>query len=74
MATAIKSYAVRAAGSPSRLGTVWKVYPYTLRSLEQALDEARLRSLYNGPHVLTVITGRQSKVIRRYERGQQVLH
>jgi hypothetical protein len=67
-----KSYAVRHAGSPSRLGKVWKVYPFSLRSLEEALQDARLRSLYDGPHVLTVVEGRQSRVIRRFEHGRQV--
>jgi hypothetical protein len=67
---ASKSYAIRAAGSPSRPGKIWKTYPYDLRSLVLALDEARWHSLYNGPHVVTVVTGRCSKVIRVYEHGE----
>lgn len=59
-------------GSPSRFGKVWKVYPYSLRSLEEALWPACWRSVYNGPHVLAVVAERQSTVIRRYEGGRQV--
>lgn len=69
---ASKSYAIRAAGSASRLGKVWKTYPYDLRSLVLALDEARFHSLYNGPHVLTVVEGRRSRVIRVFEQGHLV--
>lgn len=49
MATASKSYAVREAGTGNRLGKVWKTYPYNLRSLLEALDDARLRSINRGP-------------------------
>jgi hypothetical protein len=35
---------VREAGSPSRLGRVLQVYPYTLAALEQAMTDARFRS------------------------------
>jgi len=66
-----RAYAVRDAGSASRLGKVYKTYPYTLRSLLEALDDARLRSLNKGPQVVTVVTGRQSQVIRRYQHGKK---
>jgi hypothetical protein len=46
-----KSYAVRDAGTPSRLGKINKVFPYNLRSLLEALDDARLRSFNEGPAV-----------------------
>jgi hypothetical protein len=69
---ASKSCVVRHAGSPSRLGKVYRIYPYTLRSLIDAMDEARLRSYGSGPHLLTVVEGRQNRVIRRYENGRQV--
>jgi hypothetical protein len=72
MATGSKSYAVRDAGTPSRLGKVHRVYPYDLRSLLEALDEARFRSFTGTPQVVTVVSGRQSQVIRRYEHGKQV--
>lgn len=67
-----KSYVVRHAGSRSRPGKVFKIYPYTLRSLIDAMDEARMRSFGDGPHVLTVVEDRRSTVIRRDEHGRQV--
>jgi hypothetical protein len=72
MAEVGKSYIVRAAGSPARVGKVWKVYPYKLRQLLDALDDARLRSHGHGPQVLVVASGRQRKVIRRFEDGREV--
>lgn len=66
-----RSYAVRDAGTPSGLGKIWKRYPYNLRSLLEALDDARLRSFGHGPQVVTVVTGRHSEVIRRYEHGRE---
>jgi hypothetical protein len=66
-----RSYAVRDAGPPSRLGKIYRTYPYDLRSLLEALDDARLRSFSEGPQVVTVVTGRRSQVIRRYERGKE---
>ncbi|WP_300605940.1 hypothetical protein [Trebonia sp.] len=72
MATGSRAYVVRDAGSPGRLGKVYRMYPYTLQALLQALDEARLRS-YNGPpQVVTVVADRQSTVIRRFEHGREV--
>jgi hypothetical protein len=61
MSTPSRSYAVRDAGSPSRLGKVYKTYPYTLDALLQVLEEARLRSFNEGPQVITVVTGRSSQ-------------
>jgi hypothetical protein len=66
-----KSYAVREAGPPSRLGKVRKTYPYDLRSLLEALGDARFWSVAEGPLVVTVVTGRQSQVIRRFEGGKE---
>lgn len=67
-----KSYIVRAAGSPTRVGKLWKVYPYKLRELLDALDDARLRSYGQGPQILVVASGRQRKIIRRFEGGREV--
>jgi hypothetical protein len=67
-----RGYTVRDAGSPSRLGKVYKTYPYDLRSLLEALQQARIRSFHEGPQVVTVVTGRHSQVIRRYEHGKEV--
>ena len=66
-----RGYAVRDAGTPSRLGKIYKTYPYDLRSLPEALEQARLRSFNDGPQVVTVVTGRQNQVIRRYEHGKE---
>ena len=66
-----RSYAVRGAGSPSRLGKVHKIYPYSLQSLLDAMEDARLQSFNEGPHVVTIVTGRRSQVIRRYEKGHE---
>jgi hypothetical protein len=63
-----RGYAVRDAGTPSRLGKIYKTYPYDLRSLLEALEQARLRSFNEGPQVVTIVTGRQNQVIRRYPR------
>jgi hypothetical protein len=68
-----KSYAVRDAGSPGRLRKVYRTYPYTLKALLETLDEARLRSYSGPPQVVTVVTGRKSMVIRRFEHGREVL-
>lgn len=54
------------------LGKVYRTYPYNLRSLLEALNDARLRSFDEGPQVVTVVTGRSSQVIRRYEHGKEV--
>lgn len=70
MAEIGKSYIVRAAGTPSRPGRVFKVYPYTLRDLLEAIDDARLRSYGHGPQVVAVAEGRRRTVIRRFEDGQ----
>jgi hypothetical protein len=72
MATVGKSYAVRDADTGTRLGKVYKTYPYTLRSLLEALEDARLRSYNEPPQVVTVVTDRQSIVIRRYEGGREL--
>jgi hypothetical protein len=66
-----KSYAVREAGPPSRLGKVRKTYPYDLKSLLEALSDARFWSMAGGPLVVTVVTGRRSQVIRRFEGGKE---
>ena len=44
MAREGRAYVVRDAGSPSRMGKVYKVYPYTLKALLEAIDDARFRS------------------------------
>lgn len=72
MATPGRAYIVREAGSPSRLGRVFRTYEYTLAALQEAIEAARLRSLYGSPQVVTRVEGRRSTVIRRFERGREV--
>jgi hypothetical protein len=47
------------------------LYPYDLSSLLQALKDAQLQSFNHGLHVVIVVTGRHSQVIRRYEHGRE---
>jgi hypothetical protein len=70
MARAGGAYVVRddGAGAP---GNVDKLYPYTLKGLTDALEEARLRSFAGPPQVVEVIGEPGRKVIRRYERGRE---
>jgi hypothetical protein len=49
-----------------------RLYPYTLKGLTDALDEARFRS-YSGPaQTVTVLADNRTRVIRRYEHGREV--
>jgi hypothetical protein len=71
MATTGRAYVVRAADPRTRPGEVTHVYPYTLRGLTTALEEARFRSSGGTPQVLVVITNGRSTVIRRFEDGHE---
>jgi hypothetical protein len=53
-------------------GEVTRLYPYTLKGLTDALEEARFRSFGGQAQVVAVVSQGQSKVIRRYERGHEV--
>ncbi len=66
-----RAYVVRDAGTSSRLGKLYKIYPYTLRSLLEALEDARFRSFTGPPQVVVLMDGRQRTVIRRFEHGRQ---
>jgi hypothetical protein len=58
--------------SPStRPGNVDKLYPYTLRGLTDALEEARFRSFAGPPQVVVVMGEGGMRVIRRYEQGRE---
>lgn len=72
MADARRAYVVRDAGSPSRMGRVFKLYPYTLGALLAALDDARLRSYTEGPQIVIRLEGATRTVFRRYEGGREV--
>jgi hypothetical protein len=67
-----RSYVVREAGSPSRLGRVLQTYPYSLTALQQAMADARFRSHRGKPVVVTVVENRRSRVIKRYDNGKEV--
>jgi hypothetical protein len=70
MARAGGAYVVRddGAGTP---GNVDKLYPYTLRGLTDALEEARFRSFAGPPQVVAVMGEGGMKVIRRYSGGRE---
>lgn len=65
-------YVVREAGTASRLGRIYKSYPYTLTSLIEAMDDARLRSFTGSAHVVVRVNGSERIVFRRYEHGKEV--
>ncbi len=72
MTTAGRAYVVRDAVPGARPGEVTQVYPYTLRGLTAALEDAIVRSSGGIPQVLAVMTSGRSKVIRRFEHGHEV--
>ena len=65
------AYVVRddSPGGPS--GNVDKLYPYTLKGLVEALEEARFRSFAGPPQVVVVKGDEGKRVIRRFERGRE---
>lgn len=71
MARAGSAYVVRAqdAGAPS--GNVDKLYPYTLKGLTDALEEARFRSFAGPPQVVLVKAESGLRPIRRYANGRE---
>jgi hypothetical protein len=70
MARAGGAYVVRDDGAGA-LGNVDKLYPYTLKGLTDALEEARFRSFGGPPQVVVVMGKGGMRVIRRYERGRE---
>jgi hypothetical protein len=65
------AYVVRddSPGGPS--GNVDKLYPYTLKGLVEALEEARFRSFAGPPQVVVVKGEDGMRVIRRFEGGRE---
>jgi len=57
-------------GSPGP-GNVDKLFPYTLKGLTDALEEARFRSFAGPPQVVMVMKEGSLRVIRRYEQGRE---
>jgi hypothetical protein len=65
---------VRDAGESTGLANPDDLYPYTLRGLLAAIEDARQRSFGESPpQELVVIPAKgPRRVIRRYERGHEV--
>lgn len=70
MPTGSRAYVVRDAEAGP--GEVTRVYPYTLKGLTEALDEARFLSMGGAAQVLAVIVDGRSTVIRKFEGGREV--
>ena len=71
MARAGSAYIVRDDSADTTSGNVDKLYPYTLKGLIDALEEARFRS-YAGPPQVVLVRGESGlKQIRRYENGRE---
>jgi hypothetical protein len=71
MARAGSAYIVREDGAGTPAGNVDKLYPYTLKGLTDALEEARFRSYAGPPQVVLVMGESGLKPIRRYENGRE---
>jgi hypothetical protein len=73
MTEAARGYLVRDADSARGKGAkVDQIYPYTLRGLTEALEEARFRSHSGAPQVLAILGTGNTRVIRRFENGREV--
>jgi len=71
MARAGSAYVVRDDEADTAAGNVDKLYPYTLKGLTDALEEARYRSYAGPPQVVLVLGESGVKPIRRYEKGRE---
>jgi hypothetical protein len=71
MARAGSAYVVRDDAAGTTLGSVDKLFPYTLKGLTAALEEARFRSFAGPPQVVVVMLDTGMKIIRRYESGRE---
>ena len=70
MARAAGAYVVRDDGAGAQ-GNVDQLFPYTLRGLTDALEEARFRSFAGPPQLVLVMAEAGLKIIRRYEHGRE---
>jgi hypothetical protein len=66
------AYVVRDDSPGGPLGNVDKLYPYTLKGLVEALEEARFRSYAGPPQVVVAKSEDGMKLIRRYEHGREI--
>jgi 4'-phosphopantetheinyl transferase EntD len=71
MARKASAYVVRAESAGTTPGSVDQLYPYTLKGLTDALEEARFRSFAGPPQVVYVVAESGLKAIRRYEDGRE---
>jgi hypothetical protein len=72
MSAAAKAYIVRDADAGTRSGELIQLYPYTLKGLTTALEEARFRSFCGTAQVRAVLEDGKTRVIRRFEHGHEV--
>ena len=72
VAAASGSYVVQDAGPRTGPGETQIEFPYTLRGIENALMDATFRSIGGPAQVIMLVSGGQSRVIRRYEHGKEV--
>lgn len=72
MARAGKSYIVEDAERGTDPAGVSTPFPGTLAGLLDALDAGRYRSAAGSPKVVVIVEGKERKVIRRYEDGNEV--
>jgi hypothetical protein len=71
MARGGSAYVVRDEIASTLSGNVDKLYPYTLKGLTDALEEARFRSFAGPSQIVLVMAEHGMKVIRRYEHGRE---
>jgi hypothetical protein len=67
-----RAYVVQDADGRATPVHVDTIYPYTLRGLTEALEEARFRSYSGTPQLVTVVGEGATRVIRRYSRGREI--
>jgi hypothetical protein len=72
MARAGSAYVVRDDGAGTASGNIDKFYPYTLKGLTEALEEARFRSYAGPPQVVMVMGQSGLKPVRRFEHGKEI--
>jgi hypothetical protein len=71
MATAAKTYVVEDAEKSPSPQAVHTPLPGTLAGLLDALDAARYRSAAGTPKVVVMVEGKQRKIIRGFEGGNE---
>lgn len=71
MARAGGAYVVRDEDAAAQSANVDKLYPYTLKGLTDALEEARFRSFAGPVQIVAVMAESGMKIIRRYENGRE---